>query len=126
MVLPDSGDLIRDLQAAIRAAGGEACVSLNRDTLKAAIDRQQEVRGLRAEAGLGSGPLTVDFYYHDETLKSGARFVVWLFFGQTPVGDAVWWEVCASDPHWHLTCATKGQVDQAMQMLRLAAEGKRD
>jgi hypothetical protein len=124
MPLPDSGDLIRDLQTAIHAAQGENFAPCEDAKLRALIDAEREGAALRAEAGMRDGPLMVVLFAVEETLRSGLRVGLWLMFGNTTAGDAVWWMISPLGQHRGerraISCATKQLADEVLELLRLA------
>jgi hypothetical protein len=60
----------------------------------------------------------------EETLRSGLRVGLWLMFGNTTAGDAVWWMISPLGQHRGerraISCATKQLADEVLELLRLA------
>lgn len=119
MVLGVSGDFASDV---IEAAGWMGCnLTLSRDDVAKLIGREKEGMGLRAEAGLASGPFVLVLKERIETLASGTRIGCWLILSQTSIGDALLWNVSTIPGGPVVRCPTTADRDNLLELLRAVA-----
>jgi hypothetical protein len=119
------GDLAADLRAALRAAGAwDGGVILSLDELRR-IHRQESIAaGLQAEAGVGSGSVTMILHYREEPLASGEKSRCWLTVRNLPKGDAVFWMVATGRADSvAVYCATWRDAEALLSLLRAAGGG---
>ena len=120
-VLPQTGNLAADINAAIRAADTEDLADFTDDEIARLLKEKQIGAGLRAEAGYSAGPLGATFYSSTERLATGKRLGCFLTLSQTPHGDAVYWNIGLGD---EVICsADYAGARRILTMMRTAAGG---
>jgi hypothetical protein len=93
MLLPQSGRIGADVNAAIEASGAGEVASFTDEEIERLIRQQNVAAGLRAEAGYRSGPMVVILAWHSERLANGKSVGWYLTLSSTPAGDAIYFNV---------------------------------
>jgi hypothetical protein len=91
------------------------------------IREERISRGLREEAGIATGSMSVGFFNSRERLATGVVVLSTLRLQHLPkYGDCIMWVIGVINNdggYTSISCSTKTEVDATMALLRLAANG---